>query len=76
MVKLVIGYFIFQTVLFLVLFIISNRTDKRSRSKYVHISEVPEGFVKTSESFMDMKKKIPVYVYYNHETGKRVYVIE
>ncbi|UFT98618.1 hypothetical protein KO561_15665 [Radiobacillus kanasensis] len=76
MMKFVIGYLIFQIVLFLVLLIISNRTDKRNRGKFVHINKVPPGFEKTSESFIDTKSKVPVYVYFHPETGKRLYVIE
>jgi hypothetical protein len=74
MMKWVIGYLIFQVLLFVIILLITNKTDKRSATKTYKPNEVPDGFEKTSESFVDTKTKNVVYVYYNKHTGKRIYV--
>ncbi|MRG87312.1 hypothetical protein [Salinibacillus xinjiangensis] len=74
MMKFVIGYFIIQIVLLIVILLITNKTDKKSHRKYYRPNEVPEGYVKTSESFIDTKTKNVIVVYYNKTTGKRIYV--
>ncbi len=74
--KYIIGYVIFQVVLLLVLFVVTNKTDKRSKSKLIHSNQVPAGFEKTSESYIDSRTKKKIYVYYNSSTGKRIYVEE
>ncbi|MBB6454076.1 hypothetical protein HNQ94_002527 [Salirhabdus euzebyi] len=75
--KFIVAYFIFQLVLFIVILLLTNRTDKKSATtKYIPVADVPEGFQKTSESFLDNKTNQPVFIYYNPTTGKRIYVQE
>lgn len=73
--KFIIGYFMFQILLLIVILIITHRTDKNSRKKFFQPNEVPEGFEKTAESFIDTKTKMVIHVYYNQHTGKRIYVV-
>ncbi|WP_102029268.1 hypothetical protein [Salirhabdus sp. Marseille-P4669] len=70
----IIGYLIFQVVLFVVILLITNRTDKKGKIKYYKPNEVPVGFMKTKESFIDTSTKQVIYVYYNKSTGQRIYV--
>ncbi|WP_202925662.1 hypothetical protein [Virgibacillus sp. MSP4-1] len=74
MMKFVIGYFVFQILLLIVILAITHHTDKNSRKAFLQPNEVPEGFEKTSETFIDTKTKKTIYVYYNRLTGKRIYV--
>lgn len=70
----IIGYIIFQIVLLLAIFVITNRTDRRSKKRNVSLSDVPDGFEKTTESFIDSRTNKVVHVYYNKNNGKRLYV--
>ncbi|MCT2537894.1 hypothetical protein NC661_20110 [Aquibacillus koreensis] len=72
--KFVIGYFIFQIVLLIVILVITNKTDKKSKKRHIRANEIPPGFEKTSESFIDSYSNKVIYVYYNKDNGERVYV--
>ncbi len=72
--KIIIGYLIFQVILLIILFAFTNFTDKKSSRTYLRPNEVPEGFQKTKETFLDPKTNNVIYVYYNEMTGERIYV--
>lgn len=71
---IIIGYILFQIALVSIIFLVTNKTDKKSKKRNIPKNEVPIGFEPTSESFIDSHTKKVVTVYYNKTTGKRMYV--
>lgn len=69
--KWVILYFAGQLVLLLAFIVISRFTDKRYKSAEF---DIPPGFVKTDEVSIDPISGEKTRVFYNEQTGERIYI--
>ncbi|WP_462412899.1 hypothetical protein [Neobacillus sp. Marseille-QA0830] len=70
--KWILGYFGFQILIVVILFIGSWFIwDRRFKKK--HGQQVPEGFVRTNEVSIDPTTNKKLTVYFNPDTGERFY---
>lgn len=70
--KWLIGYFVIQILIVIILFIASWFVwDRRLKNKHSH--QVPKGFERTNEITIDPTTKKRMVIYYNPKTGERFY---
>jgi uncharacterized membrane protein YqiK len=70
-----LGYYLLQVVLLVVILILSLLFwDKRYKKRKAN--GIPEGFVRTAEVGIDPQTKEKQRVYYNPDTGERIYITE
>lgn len=71
--KYIIGYFIFQLSILAFFFFLSWKKDRRYKEGNLVI---PEGYNRTEEVMIDPGSGKKQRVYYNKESGRRIYVKE
>jgi hypothetical protein len=71
----ILGYYLLQAVLVGVILVLSVFFwDKRYKKG--EANDIPEGFIQTEEVSIDPQTKEKQRVYYNPDTGERIYIIE
>jgi hypothetical protein len=72
----ILGYYLLQAVLIVVILILSALFWDRRYKQGEANDNIPEGFIKTEEVSIDPQTKEKQRVYYNPDTGERIYIIE
>lgn len=71
MMKFILYYFLFQLVILAIFLLLSKIKDKRYKNDLN--KDIPEGFQKTDEVSIDPVSGKKLIVFYNNDTGDRIY---